>query len=240
MQKKLTLLLFSAIIALHGLMAQDTTITWINTLGEVVDQDNAPFYGLGWEEDGKWRRDVHFYFGPLHESGQFVDSTCTIKSGEFISYNRDGVKVSETHFKANTFVGTYAQWYDDGTVSTKGQLAESEIVKQISAAPDDYWNPEEAAEIIPDEEQGIFIGRWEYYHPNGQLSAVYEFDDDGTLLSSKFWRPDGSMGHLGATTEILPQFPGGDTALNKFLSEHIKYPLEDRNAGRSGEVLISF
>jgi periplasmic protein TonB len=40
--------------------------------------------------------------------------------------------------------------------------------------------------------------------------------------------------------EQMPQFPGGNTALFKFLSENIKYPSVDRENGIEGKICLNF
>lgn len=40
--------------------------------------------------------------------------------------------------------------------------------------------------------------------------------------------------------ERLPEFPGGQIAFGKFLSENIKYPVEVRNWGMAGKVVLSY
>lgn len=40
--------------------------------------------------------------------------------------------------------------------------------------------------------------------------------------------------------ESIPQFPGGDVALRAFLLKNVKYPLEARQKGITGEVMVGF
>lgn len=40
--------------------------------------------------------------------------------------------------------------------------------------------------------------------------------------------------------EKMPEFPGGATALNKFLSENLVYPASAKEAGAQGTVLVEF
>jgi len=42
------------------------------------------------------------------------------------------------------------------------------------------------------------------------------------------------------SVEEMPQFPGGDDGLFRFLSQNIKYPQEARDAGVSGRVFVYF
>jgi protein TonB len=38
----------------------------------------------------------------------------------------------------------------------------------------------------------------------------------------------------------MPEYPGGEKALNKFIAETIRYPFMEREAGKQGTVYIKF
>ncbi len=238
MKKKWFGVSFIIVLTINALMAQDTTGTWLNSFGEEAKGATAPFYRLVWKEDSEWKFREHFRSGPVHKTGQYVDFIDSVKTGTFSTFNTDSIKVAEMSFEGNIPVGPFMKWYDDGTVDTKGEYALMKTEKQ--APSDDYWNPDQAIEILPSENEGIKTGVWEYYHPNGQLSAREEYTEEGNLINTEFWNADGSPGAYGAATESAPQFPGGNEGLMKFLRENVEYPVEDRNQGRSGEVLVSF
>ena len=40
--------------------------------------------------------------------------------------------------------------------------------------------------------------------------------------------------------EVMPQFPGGDQAMMKFVSENVQYPEEAKEKGISGRVMVGF
>lgn len=40
--------------------------------------------------------------------------------------------------------------------------------------------------------------------------------------------------------EVMPQFPGGEAAWQKFLQKHLRYPLQAIDAGIGGKVYVSF
>lgn len=243
MKEKWTVLFAMVILALNGLMAQDTTITRHNSLNEKVDRESAPFYRLGWEENGKWRVEEHFGFGTIYKTGQYTDSTCRVKTGTFNTYSKRGVKRSEIHYEQNNRVGSYITWYESGMVNTRGRYiaeAPAEAVSENETNADDYWNPQEESVPLPSsEEEGIKIGRWEYFDSEGQLRAEEVYDSNGHLETSRYWKANGSSGHHGAT-ERDAYFHGGNEGLIRFLAKNMEYPKEDKKAGRSGEVLVSF
>ena len=40
--------------------------------------------------------------------------------------------------------------------------------------------------------------------------------------------------------EVMPEYPGGDQAMMKFVAENVQYPEEAKEKGISGRVLVSF
>lgn len=74
--------------------------------------------------------------------------------------------------------------------------------------------------------------------------------DDGTddrsadLLMSEAILTDGptdkESGHILDFVEVMPQFPGGNTELMKFIKDNLQYPVVDQEIGRQGRVIIRF
>src|SRR5690606_16756982 len=119
---------------------------------------------------------------------------------------------------AGKLAGDYTAWHPNGYLDTKGQysLVENEPdTLQQEMVSDDYWNHQQAAEIVPSKEQGVKVGRWEYYHDTGQLSTVEEYDSQGYLNAAEYWNADGSSATIPALQDHPAQFPGGQMGLMK-------------------------
>ncbi|MBQ6770271.1 MAG: energy transducer TonB [Bacteroidales bacterium] len=56
-------------------------------------------------------------------------------------------------------------------------------------------------------------------------------------IDCDFWWPEGEE-VLWGVPEQMPNFPGGETALMKYISEHLVYPQEAKDAGVVGRVYI--
>ena len=52
-----------------------------------------------------------------------------------------------------------------------------------------------------------------------------------------FWWPEDEQ-VMGGVPEQMPNFPGGETALMKYISEHLVYPQEAKDAGVEGRVFV--
>ena len=46
--------------------------------------------------------------------------------------------------------------------------------------------------------------------------------------------------HVYQIVEIMPEFPGGEMALRKFIATSVKYPIEAQENGIQGKVYITF
>ena len=56
-------------------------------------------------------------------------------------------------------------------------------------------------------------------------------------IDCDFWWPEDEQVMLGVP-EQMPNFPGGETALMNYISEHLVYPQEAKDAGVEGRVFI--
>jgi periplasmic protein TonB len=78
--------------------------------------------------------------------------------------------------------------------------------------------------------------------------ADHKGDDKSGIINITPVGPAGGGGnptednsiHTLATIEVMPQFPGGEAAWQKFLQKHLHYPPQAIDAGIGGKVLISF
>ena len=46
--------------------------------------------------------------------------------------------------------------------------------------------------------------------------------------------------HVYQVVEVMPEFPGGETSLRKFIADSVKYPIEAQENGIQGKVYITF
>lgn len=67
-----------------------------------------------------------------------------------------------------------------------------------------------------------------------------EYLDSGlheTLVKKEFKAKDQAVFTL---VEVMPEFPGGETALNKFMKDNLHYPKKAMESGITGKVIVSF
>jgi protein TonB len=71
-------------------------------------------------------------------------------------------------------------------------------------------------------------------HTAGKLkaqTATLVTDKDSTLVGGEY---------VFNIAEKMPEFPGGDAALDKFIKKNIKYPKYERKNGIGGNVYVQF
>jgi protein TonB len=69
-----------------------------------------------------------------------------------------------------------------------------------------------------------------------------EFDEDDAMEEFEFVVEDEEIEEeqIFLVVENMPEFPGGDAAMYKFLSKNIKYPRMAKESGISGRVFLTF
>lgn len=107
--------------------------------------------------------------------------------------------------------GEWCEEHDNGRVSLKGT----------------YWN-------------GVRQGEWSFYDATGRLTNTEQYVQ-GRLVKGWYFDLQGDTFRYSADTyEVLPEFPGGMPALNKYLMRSIKYPKNAIRKGISGTVFVGF
>ena len=103
------------------------------------------------------------------------------------------------------------------------------VMEIINEVEDDTELPEEEVETTEEVNQAITTvvgtGAPSAMVATGQVGPVVEADDDDRIFD---------------IVEENAQFPGGDEACFKWLSEHIKYPSICQEQGVQGRVIVSF
>lgn len=94
-------------------------------------------------------------------------------------------------------------------------------------------------------------GEFTFYYKNGQVESTGDYADglktgvwqryakDGSEKAEKVYE---NYYHTIVVTDPdkMPSFPGGDEAMNKYLSENLIYPEEAKSNGEMGKVMLEF
>lgn len=101
------------------------------------------------------------------------------------------------------------------TLPSMFQAALHPVMQEIAGVYDRLFNP------------AMVRTRPEYIQP--QLMHIVACDAPAALSDTVY-----------ATAEVMPQFPGGTTALWTFLGQHLKYPAKAAENGVQGRVMVRF
>ena len=133
-----------------------------------------------------------------------------IKEGPFVYYTSKGKISSKGSYKNNKRVGEWLTFYPEG------QLYMTEI----------YDSKERRS--------GSFV----IYYPDGKVRRS-DFYKKGEFQNGNCYTASG-IDTTWYPYLIMPVYPGGDEARNRFLAEHITYPFEAIKNGIQGTVYLSF
>lgn len=100
------------------------------------------------------------------------------------------------------------------------------------------WFPTGQLASIITYKQGKIDGKFQMYWDNGQLKRDDAYKD-GELVSGSLYGKDGSPETYYAFN-IIPVFPGGNAALQKFIKINTRYPKAARRKRVSGTVHVKF
>lgn len=80
------------------------------------------------------------------------------------------------------------------------------------------------------------------YWPNGKIESTYENDNFINISKKECFNEMGQFEECKNLKyeEKLPEFPGGEKELFKFLNSEIKYPKSCKKKGIEGKVIVSF
>lgn len=85
---------------------------------------------------------------------------------------------------------------------------------------------------------GNLHGELKTYYENGNLKR-HDVYDEGKLVSGHFYNVDGNeIEYINYI--ILPEYEGGNSAISKFLSKFLRYPIIMKDTGIEGKVIIAF
>lgn len=217
-----------------AIKAQDTTLTWFDKSWKETTEENSHYFRKAWKENNLLVVQDFYASGNLQMTGAYSSMEPKVKEGIFVCYNEDGLKTSEGRYVRNVETGPWSRWYDDGSTDQTGAYMTDEEfpIDQRTAAG-------KQTGIIFSDPLSLKTGEWEYYHHNGKISARITYTK-GEITDAAYWNEDGTEADDDFLEDLMPSFPGGDSALFKFLGENIKYPDDALFKNISGTVYVQF
>jgi len=251
------IILFIFTVLTNSVFAQkDTTIIYMTAAGRQV-----PLKGFGDmyikicppEPGGNPKLFVveGFYNDDVKQfHGYSLTSKLPLKlQGHYITYSRNGNKISQRNFDDGEIMGEQELYYPNGRLYTKTSkeigmtdttvfykecrdstgsvLAENGNGHWIEYNDDFSWLMDRGSIL-----NGLKDGVWVFTSEDGGYTdtTIYKDGKEINNATNKNW----------SSAESVPEFPGGLDAFGNFLSRNIRYPSAARKSHIQGRVIISF
>jgi TonB family protein len=76
------------------------------------------------------------------------------------------------------------------------------------------------------------------YYENGKIRRLEIYIHD-TLVSGHCYDPDGNRVKF-FQRQVMPEYPGGESAMMRFVMDHVRYPDKERENDIQGRVVVGF
>jgi antitoxin component YwqK of YwqJK toxin-antitoxin module len=241
-QKKITCLTILIFLILFESTAQKTEKFYDYKWKECTLSD-ARFYSVITNTDSSYyRTDYYIKEGRIQMTGNYSDSLCKIKNGNFafyyannipesygkyiqnkkdgiwLSFHNNGIMKDSTVYLDGKQIGKSLSWYSNSYPSDSTVLNKDRSGVHVSWF--DNGVPSEAGRYAADMKQQ---GKWKYFHKNGNVSSIETYDKS-KLIDRQYFDENGELITDTTCTDRQAQFNGGIEAWLKYISKHIYFP----------------
>lgn len=220
--------------------------------------DRQGFYHVGW----------YFANGTLASKGVSFSSTGLPYIGRHTAYYTNGAKQKEGEYKKAKWntdktveTGNWTFWDEQGRKTVEMEYVQDEAKKTTIEHYLNAWDTT-GMQILTNG-NGEYITSWCLYQPdtncftlkgkvenslphgewlcmrNGMYISYREKYDKGEFISGISFDTKGKK-YTYTQKEVLPEFPGGDSALIHFLATNTNYPVLERDNDIQGRVVVGF
>jgi TonB family protein len=191
--------------------------------------------------------------GNLYYRTSYVND---MKSGLWTQYYRSGVKKYEIKYILGNAQGKCRFWYENGKPMLEADCDRGKVMKEPKVMSEAgkvlKSNTKEYYEIVKKCELSKLVN----YNPasfvplqntalaNQMKQAINEAYHESPLIENVIPKTEvinaSDSAQIFQNPDLMPEYPGGEKALNKFIAETIRYPFMEREAGKQGTVYIKF
>lgn len=224
---------------------------------KLTEPTTARYYAVIEKQDSNWHRQDFFiherrlqmdgfykdpdskiahgpfqYFHPngqLESAGSYTDGK---RQGVWLRYHSNGMmQDSATYEKGNT-TGIKLGWYPNGFLSDSSSI--NADGSGMSIRWFDNGNPSEAGRYSAG---GKLHGKWQFFHKNGQPSAVEMYQED-KLLSKQYFDESGAAVSDTTSRDREASFPGGLKAWQKYLLKQLYFPAQYQISNADKAIVV--
>ena len=235
--------LLPILLIISSALTAQKDISYYDFQWKKCDVAHARFISVMEHTDSGWHRQDYYVQGQvLQMDGWYEDSACTIRNGKFIfgypdkkiasvgryahnkreglciSFHANGMMADSTYFEAGQAVGISIGWYQNGNQS------DSCVYKPDGSGVEVDWfdngKPSAAGRWATGHKRQ---GRWQFFHNNGQLSAL-ELYDQGRLEQKQYYDENGQALTDTTNRDHKASFGKDSTAWLKYLQNNLMWP----------------
>jgi TonB family protein len=203
---------------------------------EQTTKSEAQYYRyISIDTSGDFRFFVEDFFGggQIQMTGTYKSIRPDDKDGHFIYYYEDGGKQMECYYRDNILHGSLREWYPTGQAESFQEFGGGVLDGEFTS-----WREDGSKKLNARYHGGTKHGNFQSFYPNGQMVRNDYFEND-RLVEGKCFSPEGETVEYFPYVK-MPEFPGGQQELYKFVEKELKYPQEAKKNNFEGAVLILF
>lgn len=221
------------------------------------DAGSARFYTELDKKDSLWeRKDYFIHERSLQMKGNYTDTSCKIATGNFVYYYANKRLESQGAYMNGKKDGLWLDYYPNGIMQdsivyksgnktgtslawhSNGYLQDSAVWQNDGSGVEISWfdngNPSAAGRFSAGYKMN---GKWQFFHKNGKLSAL-ELYDNGVLTDKQYFDEDGYGLTDTTNKDKAAEFPGGNSAWQKYLSKHLYFPTQYKFENADKAVVV--
>jgi TonB family protein len=200
-------------------------------------------YSEYYEEDGKIKLKAkylegkkngfylrHYRNGNLKEKMNYEWNK---EEGDDSIWYENGALNNVRHYHQGIRTGKYSGWYVNGVLSDSGIYVNDSLEGS-------YYRYFETGNIksVINYRKGQYEGELKTYWPNGKLKRLDIYGADSLESGNCYDSLGAEIKYFSYA--VMPEFPGGDDALNSYLAKKIIYPKSALNNSIQGRVIVQF
>lgn len=213
----------------------DTLVQYLSYQEKPVPREQAVYRRTLVFLDSRWEARDYFLFNErLHSVRHYLDDALTIEDGMFLRYYSDGNPEQSVLWRQNLKEGLMTQWHPDGSKMLETQYRDGKL-----NGPYRRWHENGRLMAEGNYRDSLMDGDWQWYYERGAIASKEQYER-GSLKVIQCFDSSGKTVSCPDSLEEAPVFPGGEEALYKFLSKHVRYPSKATKAGAQGTVMTLF
>ncbi len=231
-------------LSFYMLMALNTAAQskqYYNSNWEPSSTEDARFVSLVDKTDSGWvRRDFYLSTKKSQMKGLYKDSALKIKNGWFRYFYANQVLSSQGNFVNGKKDGLWLSYYYSGIMKdsiyykmglpkstrgwhSNGNPSDSSAINEDGTGTYMAWFDNGQPFSLGRAYKGKKEGKWQYYHKNGNLAAVEEYEMDN--VSYRAYYDENGVQLADTTNKARPAaFKGGEKKWKSFLTANLEFP----------------